>query len=158
MDKQTVVFSSRADFAAQLRAAFAHARLTLDLFDPDFSLWTLESAETAELLRTFLLNKGQLRLVAHTNSYIERRCPRFLTLLRDFGPAVHCRLSSKNLQQLTDSFCLADGRHQVRRFHADHLRGEALFDAPPDTSVCAERFAGIWLEARPGLHANTTGL
>jgi hypothetical protein len=158
MDKQTVVFSSRAEFAAQLRDIFARAHLTLDLFDPDFSLWTLETAETASLLRTFLLGKGRLRLVAHTNNYIERQCPRFLNLLRDFGPTVDCRLSSKNLQLLTDSFCVADGRHQVRRFHADHLRGEAVFDAPPDTGVCAERFAGIWLESRPGLHANTSGL
>jgi len=158
MDRQTVPFSSRAEFAAQLRDAFSRARLTLDLFDPDFSLWTFDSAETAQLLRSFLLNQGRLRLVAHTNSYIQRQCPRFINLLRDFGPNIDCRLTSKGLHQLTDSFCVADGRHQVRRFHADHLRGEAVFDAPDDTGVCIERFTGIFAESSPGLHANTTGL
>ena len=31
-------------------------------------------------------------------------------------------------------------------------------DEPADTELCAERFAGIWSESMPGLHASVTGL
>ena len=81
-----------------------------------------------------------------------------LRLLHDFGHLIECRLTSKQLRQLTDSFCIADRRDIVRRFHADHLRGEAVFDAPADIEPYAERFDTIWLESVPGLQANTTGL
>jgi hypothetical protein len=68
------------------------------------------------------------------------------------------RRSSQQLRQLTDSFCIADQRHIVRRFHADHFRGEAVFDSPEDTQIALERFITIWLESWAGLYANSTGL
>jgi len=158
MERQVVLFASRREFEAQLRECFSRAQLQLQLFDRDFAQWDLGSSEVDALLRRFLLGKGRLQLVAHDNAWLERQCPRFVRLLHDFSHAIECRLSSKNLRQLTDSFCVADSRHVVRRFHADHMRGEAQFDGPADTEVCRERFAGIWAEASPGLHANTTGL
>jgi hypothetical protein len=158
MDKQVVHFSTRREFEEQLRACFSRARVELQLFDPDFALWGLGSSEVDALLRRFLLGKGRLQLVAHSNAHLESQCPRLVRLLQDFRHLIDCRLSSKNLRQLTDSFCIADQAHLVRRFHADHLRGEAVFDGPADTQVCSERFAGIWAESGPGLQANTTGL
>ena len=158
MERQVTLFSSRREFEALLRDCFSRARLQLQLFDPDFALWDLGGSEVDALLRRFLLGKGRLQLVAHNNAHLERHCPRFMRLLHDFGHAVDCRLSSKNLRQLSDSFCIADQTHLVRRFHADHLRGEAVSDGPADTEICQERFAGTWTESSPGLHANTTGL
>lgn len=158
MEKQVQPFASRAQFQQQLRLAFSRARLTLQLFDPDFALWELGSADTDALLRRFLAGHGKLELVAHSNAELERHAPRFLRLLKDYGHAIECRLSNRTLRQLTDSFCIADGRDLVRRFHADHLRGEAVYDSPPDTQVCSERYAAIWAETIPGLHASATGL
>ncbi|MBA5686288.1 DUF7931 domain-containing protein [Rugamonas apoptosis] len=158
MDKQTRAFSSRLEFEQLLQLCLSRARLQLQMFDPDFALWQLGSSATDAILRPFLSGGGKLQLVAHSNAYLEREAPRFLRLLKDYGHAIECRLTHKNLRQLTDSFCIADGRDQVRRFHAEHLRGEAVFDSPPDTQVCAERFIAIWKESSPGLHASTAGL
>ncbi|MES2259077.1 MAG: hypothetical protein V4724_11185 [Pseudomonadota bacterium] len=151
-------FNSRAEFQQQLRACFSRATLTLQVFDPDFSLWELGSSEMDTILRHFLSNHGKIELVAHRNTELERHAPRFLRLLKDYEHAIVCRLTSPSLRQLTDSFCIADQCHIVRRFHADHLRGEAVYDSPPDTQVSAERFAAIWAETLTGLHAGTTGL
>ena len=158
MEQQALHFSSRTEFEQQLRDCFGRARVRLQLFDPDFALWGLGTAAVDAELRRFLLGKGELQLVAHNSDLLERHCPRFLRLLKDYGHAIECRGTGKNLRHLSDSFCLADGRHLVRRFHCDHLRGEASFDAPDATTVSAERFAGIWLESDPGLHASTIGL
>lgn len=158
MDKQTRAFSTRLEFEQLLQLCLSRARHQLRLFDPDFALWQLGSSATDAILRRFLSGGGKLQLVAHSNAHLERHAPRFLRLLKDFGHAVECRLTHQNLRQLTDSFCIGDGQDQVRRFHADHLRGEAVFGAPPATQVCAERFIAIWQESSPGLHASTTGL
>jgi hypothetical protein len=128
------------------------------VFDPDFSIWELGSSASDAVLRRFLKAGGRLQLVAHDGRHMEREAPRFLRLLKDYGHAIEVRRSSQQLRQLTDSFCIADQRHIVRRFHADHFRGEAVFDSPEDTQIALERFITIWLESWAGLYANSTGL
>jgi hypothetical protein len=48
--------------------------------------------------------------------------------------------------------------HIVRRFHSDHMRGEAAFDAPAATELARERFGAIWEESHTRLQASSTGL
>lgn len=158
MDRQLIPFSTRAAFQQQLAACLAGARQTLQLFDPDFSIWELGSRATEATLRRFLHDGGRLQLVAHDGHVVERDAPRFLRLLKDYGHQVEVRRTSAALRQLTDSFCIADQRDIVRRFHADHCRGEAVFNGPQDLQVSLERFLTIWIESGPGLYANSTGL
>jgi hypothetical protein len=152
MEKQVATFDTRAAFQEQLRTCISRARHTLQLFDPDFGWWQLGSAEMDALLRRFLSGHGRLQLAAHSNVHLERDAPRFLRLLTE------CRRTPQSLRLLTDSFCIADGTHAVRRYHSDHMRGEAVYDAVPDTQICGERFTAIWEESVPGLSADTTGL
>lgn len=151
-------FDTRAGFQAALDDCFSRARLTLRCFDPDFAAWELGSPRSDTLLRTFLRQGGRLQLVAHDAAHIERHAPRFLRLLQDYGHAIECRLTNRSLRHLTDSFCLADERELVRRYHSDFFRGEAEFNAPSSTQSALERYTAIWAETNPGLHANVTGL
>jgi hypothetical protein len=151
-------FDTRAGFQQELRVLLAQARGTLDLFDPDFALFTLGTPDTDAALRRFLGAGGVLRLAMHDSTWLEREAPRFLRLLRDYSHLVTCRLTPRGLRQLTDSFAIADSIHVVRRFHSDHLRGAAAFDAPVETEIPRERFAAIWADALPGLHPTVTGL
>lgn len=157
-DEQVIPFNSRTDFALQVQACMARARRTLDLFDPDFSLFALGSPEVDQTLRDFLRAGGHLRLAMHRTTYLERDCPRFIRLLRDFSHQVACRVTNRSLRQLTDSFCIADEVDIVRRFHSDHARGEASFGVPGASDIARERFAGIWDESSGTLHPTTTGL
>jgi hypothetical protein len=151
-------FDSRTQFQQALRSLLARARTTLDLFDPDFALFTLGTPDTDAGLRRFLQAGGVLRLAMHGSGWLERDAPRFLRLLRDYQHLIECRLTPRGLRQLTDSFAIADGVHVVRRFHSDHLRGTAAFDAPQEADLPRERFAAIWAESSPGLHPTVTGL
>ncbi|SFU76015.1 DUF7931 domain-containing protein [Pseudoduganella namucuonensis] len=157
-EKQTRPFDTRAAFQEQLRDCFSRARHTLQVFDPDFATWELGSSRVDALLRAFLARHGRLELVAHSNAELERNAPRFLRLLKDYTHLIECRLTPPNLRLLTDSFCVADRRHLVRRFHADHMRGVAVYGSEAETQDNCERFAAIWAETIPGLHAGTTGL
>ncbi|ELX10135.1 hypothetical protein Jab_2c22220 [Janthinobacterium sp. HH01] len=158
MERQSFPFTTRAEFLQHLSSCIARAEHTLTMFDPDFHIWELGASSTDAQLRHYLKNGGRLQLAAHEGRAVERDAPRFLRLIKDYGHLVEVRRTSQQLRQLTDSFCIADDRHIVRRFHADHFRGEAVFDGPEDTQTSAERFLTIWLESAPGLYANSTGL
>jgi uncharacterized protein YjiS (DUF1127 family) len=158
MDRQIFPFSTRAEFVRHLASCLSRAEHTLQMFDPDFAIWELGSSTSDALLRRFLHGGGHLQLVAHDGRHMERKAPRFLRLLKDYGHLIEIRRTSQQLRQLTDSFCIADQRDIVRRFHSDHFRGEAVLDGPADLQTSSERFITIWLESGPGLYANSTGL
>jgi hypothetical protein len=157
-EQRIEAFDTRAGFQQQLGALFQRSFVTLDLFDPDFALFQLGTPETDAELRRFLHAGGMLRLAMHSAGHLERHAPRFLRLLRDYSHRIECRLTPRSLRQLTDSFAIGDGLHLVRRFHSDHLRGEAAFDAPQEIELPRERFKAIWAESQPGLQPTITGL
>ena len=151
-------FSSRTEIGAHFLDVVTRSRATLAMFDPDFSVFPLGSSQTEAALRDFLRLGGHLQLAMHQTGHIERECPRFMRLLLDYSHRIECRVTGRQLRTLTDSFCIGDHVHIVRRFHSDHMRGEAAFSAPIATEISNERFVGIWAESLPGLHASTTGL
>jgi hypothetical protein len=157
-EAQTVPFSTRRECEAHFGACIAASSVRLQLFDPDFAVFPLGASSTDAALRAFLAGGGTLQLAMHGSAYIERHYPRFLGLLRDYGHRLECRITPRSLRTLTDSFCIGDDTHIVRRFHSDHLRGEAAFYMPAATEIARERFAAIWAESAPTLPATTTGL
>ncbi|MCD2515840.1 hypothetical protein LQ564_05865 [Massilia sp. G4R7] len=151
-------FDTRTEFATHLQACLQAAEHSLDLFDPDFAVFPLGSSDFDTLLRAFLARGGVLRLAMHSPAHIERHYPRLLRLLRDYSHLVECRVTPKALHNLTDSFCIADDRHVLRRFHSDHMRGEMAFDTPASVDIPRQRFDAIWAESRPALQPTITGL
>jgi len=154
---EPVPFDTRAAFQGHLGDVLARARATLVMFDPDLTLFRLGAPEVDVILRRFLHAGGRLRLVLHDPAHLQREA-RFLRLLKDYAHAIECRRTPRSLRALTDSFCIADDLHIVRRFHSAHLRGEVAFDAPQHTELSRLRFDAIWAESQPGLQASVTGL
>ncbi len=151
-------FTTRAELEAHFLKCIAESTARLALFDPDFSVFPLGSSETDAALRHFLGRGGTIQLAMHRTELIERQYPRFLRLLKDYSHRIECRVTNRQLKTLSDSFCIGDHDNIVRRFHCDHMRGEAVFNSPLATEISNERFVGIWAESMPGLHATTTGL
>jgi hypothetical protein len=151
-------FSSHLEFGTRFRQCIARSRVTLQMFDPDFRVFPLGVSDVDAALRQFLAGGGSIQLALHRPEHIERDCPRFVRLIKEFGHRIECRATPPGLRQLTDSFGIGDAHHIVRRFHSDHLRGEAAFANPAATEISLQRFAAIWLESRPCLHSTTTGL
>ena len=153
-----VRFDTRRELETQFRACLGLAQARLDLFDPDFAVFPLGAADVDTALRAFLAHGGMLRLAMHDSSHLERNAPRLLRLLRDYNHLCECRQTPRGLRQLTDSFCIGDDRHVVRRFHSDHMRGEASFHVPENVDLPRHRFDAIWAESRPALQPTITGL
>lgn len=158
MTPRAIRFDTRRDCEAQFLAVVEAAQRSLCLFDPDCAVFSLGLTHVDTALRALLARGGQLRLSLHDTGHLERHAPRFMRLLRDYGHACECRQTPKTLRHLTDSFCIADGHHVVRRFHSDHMRGEANFDDALACDVPQHRFNAIWEESRITLQPTTTGL
>jgi hypothetical protein len=157
-DPVALRFSTHLEFGSRFRECVARSTTSLQMFDPDFRVFPLGVSDVDAALRQFLAGGGSIQLALHRPAHIEREYPRFVRLLKEFGHRIECRATPPGLRQLTDSFCIGDGVHIVRRFHSDHMRGEAAFDHPPATEISLERFGAIWLESRPCLHPSITGL
>lgn len=153
-----VKFASHAEFREHFAQCIAQSNEVLLMFDPDFSVFPLGSTETDAALRAFLKRGGVIRLALHRPAHIEREYPRFLRLLKDYSHRIECRVTSRTLHHLTDSFCIGDRIHIVRRFHSDHMRGEAAFCMPEAAELSLERFEAIWAESAATLHPTVTGL
>ena len=151
-------FTTHQEFGERLRECIVRSHRCLQLFDPDFSVFPLGMMDADAALRQFLADGGTVQLAMHRSAIIERDYPRFMRLLREFSHRIACRATPPNLRQLTDSFCIGDAVNIVRRFHGDHMRGEAAFGSPPAAAISLERFDSIWLESRPCLPPTTIGL
>lgn len=154
----TLRFDTRRECEAQFRACMAASCATLELFDPDFAVFPLGAPDVDAALRALLARGGTLRLAMHTTYHLERHYPRFIRLLRDYSHQCECRMTGRELRALTDSFCLGDSRHVVRRFHSDHMRGEATFHWPEACEAPKQRFTAIWEASQTVLQPTTTGL
>ncbi|WP_314435454.1 DUF7931 domain-containing protein [Massilia timonae] len=157
-EPRMIAFDTRLDCETHFLACIEAAQATLAVVDPDAAVFPLGSTRTDTALRAFLARSGRLRLALHDPSHIERHYPRFLRLLRDYSHLCECRQTPRSLRQLTDSFCIGDERHIVRRFHSDHMRGEAAFDNPAACELSQHRFEAIWQESHLVLQTSTTGL
>jgi hypothetical protein len=155
LEPQISQFDTHTEFSALIRQCLARASCRIQLFDPDFSRWPLSSVDVIDTLRHFLRSgtPGRLQLAMHHAAHLEQHCPRFVALLTEYSHAIECRVTPKYLRLLTDSFCVSDDINTVRRFHANHFRGEAAFDSTAGGVNCVERFSAIWDESRPILHS-----
>lgn len=153
-------FTLPSEFVRLVNQCISLAQHQIQLFDPNFTRWGMEHADIFQALRHFLLldQKNRLQLAMHQTHYLANECPRFMPFFTDFSHAIECRITPRNLRQLTDSFCIADQRHIVRRYHCDHFRGEAVFHSGEATQISSKRFADIWLASDIGIHASRLGL
>ncbi|MCG2582968.1 hypothetical protein [Massilia sp. TS11] len=150
--------ATHAEFEAQLLALIGRSQHELQAFDPDFAVFQLGRSDVDAALRTFLAGGGRLSLAMHDPAQILAHQPRFLRLIKDYAHRVDCRQTPATLHHLTDSFLIGDGQHVLRRYHCAQMRGEASFADIQATETPAERFAEIWAESTPALHATTLGL
>ncbi len=153
-------FDRLRDFRQHLSQVLELAQRELILFDPDFTHWGMEEMATVARLRRFLLGSrhARLQICLHQPRHLEQGAARLQDLLRDFPHACEVWQTPRKLQELRDSFCIADARHIVRRYHADHMRGESCVDAPAACQIPLERWQQIRAESKPCLRSGITGI
>lgn len=153
-------FSSEADYRAAIDAVIAAAQCELCIFDRDLGRMRLEDLERSVSLERFLGRNPavRIRVAVHEPSRLAAASPRLQALLRRYSQSIAFRQTPESLRHLADCLVLADGRHGVVRFHADHARGKVLLNDPDEIVQRQRRFDELWEVSGPCLGAAQTGL
>ena len=152
--------SGLAEYSAALEEVIALASREIRIFDDSLENLGFNSAARHESLGAFLRAnpENRLSILVHDTAYLEKRCPRMMTLLRQFSHNLFIRQVSPEFARVYAPFCLADAEHYVRRFHFDDPRGIfARFD-PHEARALLQRFEALRETADPALSPDISGL
>lgn len=143
-------------FARLLEAATAE----VCIFDPDARRLELGRPERSSLLFRFLRASPmrRLHLTVHDTRYLEVECPRFMSVLAQFGGQIEARVTCGEARRIDDCFVVVDSLHVIRRPVASQARG-ALFENDAETAALQrERYQQIHGDSEPGLAVAPVGL
>ncbi len=128
----------------------------------DFSLENLgfNSQQRFGKLQEFLRAnpENRLRIVVHDTGYLEKRCPRMLSLLKLFSHNMEIRRTAPELLHVYDPFCVADSEHYARRFHFDDPRGLYARSDLHEGHGLKLRFGQLLDGSEEGVFCDTSGL
>ncbi|HYA19618.1 MAG TPA: hypothetical protein VEG25_03085 [Burkholderiales bacterium] len=150
---------SAAQYEAAIDLVIAQASRNIRIFDKHASS-LFNSTKRYELLRSFLLANriNRLRIVLHDTSSLTTRCPRMLSLLRQFSHCIAIHETLDDAKQVYDPFTVADENHYVHRFHYDRTRGLLALNDLNGAHEFNYRFEEIWEASFPAISATTLGL
>ena len=152
--------STRKEYRDALARLIGMAQREVRIFDPDFSDLEINSPQTYELLRAFMLRarNNQLYIVAHNTGYIRNYCPRLLNLLRQFSDCMFIHQTQGEATSAQDSLVLADKLHFVRRPVQAQPRATLRLNDDQESQGMHLRFSEIWDNSFPAVSATTSGL
>ncbi|TSA14150.1 MAG: hypothetical protein D4R74_08765 [Betaproteobacteria bacterium] len=157
---ERVLLSTRREYLEALLRVAGLARRELRIFDAHCADLDIDSPQTHELLRVFLLRSrdNRLYLAVHDIEHIRTRCPRLLLLLRQFSDRMFIHRTQGDAARAQDCFVLADRLHFVRRpVHAQPRATLRLNDEQESQGIYL-RFSEIWDSSVPAISASTSGL
>jgi hypothetical protein len=152
--------STRREYRDALAQLIGLAQRELRLFDADFSDLEIDSPQTHELLRAFMLRgrNNRLYVVVHDAGYIRNHCPRLLRLLRQFSDRMFIHQTQGDAAKAQDSLVLADKLHFARRPVQAQPRATLRLNDDQESQGMHLRFSEIWDNSYPAVSATTSGL
>ena len=151
---------TRQEYREAVEHLIGLAERELRIFDADFSDLGINSPQTAEALRAFLLRGSDSRLyvAVHDTDHIRNCCPRLMELLRQFSDRMYIHQTEGEAARVQDCFLLADRAHFVRRPVRLQPRGVFRLHDEQESQGLLLRFSEIWDSSFPAVSATTAGL
>jgi hypothetical protein len=152
--------SGLREMAQAIDTVIETAQKSICVFDRNLADGGYNTAERFNRLKVFLLagRRNRIEVVVHDTDYLERDCPRMMTLLRQFPYAISIHRALAEARRVHDAFVVADEIAYWRRFHFDHPRSEVALDDETGASLLRGRFSEIWNASEPALAATVLGL
>ena len=156
----TQLITSWSEHDSFLQNVLILASKTLRIFDQDLSKLKLERPDSADSLRRFLSTDRQnlLWIVVKDAEPARRDNPRLMKLLSTYPKNMTLVECPSHLSSLSDSMLIADDRHALIRFHADHARSKAIIDNAEECLPYSLRFKEIAKEGGEQVFATPLGL
>ena len=153
-------FDDEASYRSGLRQVLELAERTVCVFDRNLVEMNVESPAMQNALLAFIDRDpmNRLQIALHDPDALQRHMPRSIALIGRFAHAIAIRQVPGEYRHLADCHLLADARHGIRRFHADHPRGSLLLDNPGEVKSWWNRFGELWEQSTALNLTGTTGL
>ncbi|MEP6739388.1 MAG: hypothetical protein ABJA61_03360 [Caldimonas sp.] len=155
------LITSRAEFHAAIRAAFAHAAdvgaRAISLVDPTFADWPLNERAVIETLTRWVNSQRKLTLMAHSYDELARRQLRFCEWRRQWSHVVQCRSDNElEVEQIPTLLLVAD-HACLRLLDRVHYRG-SVSARPVDQVECREAIDALLQRSVEAFPVTTLGL
>jgi hypothetical protein len=153
-------FDTKEGFEAAVDRLLQQPGRELCIFDPDGAALRLNDSARIELLEHFLKASRirRLYLVLHDPQYLQRQCPRMMSLLARYSHVIQINRTDEQLRGLQDAFMVLDSVHYVRRPVAAFFRGAIGLADENEGLAMRGRFDEIWAASYPAVSSTTTGL
>jgi hypothetical protein len=153
-------FDTKEGFQAAVDRLLQQPGRELCIFDPDGAALQLNDSARIELLEHFLKASRirRLYLVLHDPQYLQRQCPRMMSLLALYSHAIQINRTNEELRGLQDAFMVLDSVHYVRRPVAAFFRGAIGLADENEGLAMRGRFNEIWAASHLAVSGSTTGL
>ena len=160
-DTTDTLITSRAEFQAALRTAFAGIAEApcreVWLCDEDFAEWPLGERAVVDLLIRWATSSRRLTVVARSFDEVARRHPRWVEWRKNWSHIVSCRTNTELAVGEMPTLFLAAGTLSVRLSDPVHHRGRAS-RAKVEEVACKEQFDAVLQRSEEAFPATTTGL
>jgi peptidyl-tRNA hydrolase len=157
----TVPITSRGEFHAALRSAFAEAASTgcreIWLCDSDFADWPLSERAVVDNLTQWAQAHRKLTLLAQNFDEIVRRHARWVEWRRQWSHVVECRTNTELEAGQMPTLLLMPGLITVRLVDAVHHRG-SVSRAPADAIHGRESLDAVLQRSTEAFPVTTLGI
>ena len=152
--------SSVEELSAAIDALIDLAKLSIRVFDVDLSRTGWNNAARADKLAKFLRGApgAKIEIILHDTGWIERSCPRLLSLFRYHSHAMTIRKTGDDARAAMDPLIIVDGIHFLHRFNIGQPRAALSIGDPEAALPLVTRFDAISESAEPGLTPSVLGL
>ena len=156
----TADFHTLAEYQTALDQLIATAHHSLRIHDHDLQAGDFNSKARHAGLHTFCLagSARRIEILLDDTAYVQNRCPRLMTLLRDFSHVIEVRQTEADSERSTCSFALADRSAWLKRFDKDALPGQLNLDDAANAALLHQQFDQLWQRAVASVSATTLGL
>ena len=153
-------FETGEGFQAAVDRLLQQPGRELRIFDPDGAALRLNDPARIQLIQRFLQasRTRRLYLVLHDPQYLQRQCPRMMSLLGRYAHAIQVNRTHEEIRELQDAFMVLDSVHYVRRPVASFFRGAIGLADENEALAMRARFNEIWAASYPAVSSTTIGL
>ena len=153
-------FDTNEAFQAAVDRLLGQPGRELRIFDPDAAALRLNDPARVGALERFLQASRTRRvyMVLHDPQYVQRLCPRMMSLLACYSHAIQINRTHEEIAELQDAFLVLDSVHYVRRPVAAFFRGAIGLGDETEALAMRGRFNEIWTASYPAVSSTTVGL
>ena len=153
-------FHTYPAYQIALDQLMATAEHSIRIYDRDLPTGDFNSKARYERLHDFCLAGGarRIEILLDDTAYVQNRCPRLMTLLRDFSHVIEIRQIEPDSERPDYGFALGDRSAVLKRFDMDAMHGQFDPDDAANAAMLHQQFDLLWQRAAGSVSTTTLGL